>query len=148
MGYINKAYYDNEYKGVPIEDESTFNRLEARASDLIDMITSFVLLGVEFSSFAQLIQTNVKKAVAAQIEYMVSLGGELTIHGDRPSSVNIGNFSYSEGGNQGKGQLSREQQMVSPAVIQYLKLTGLLYRGVNVRDSSYSNSSAYPFGNI
>jgi hypothetical protein len=124
MPYIDKTYYDETYKGMPITDPDLFDRLATRASDMIDQLTQYVLKGVEFTQFAQLIQDNVKKATAAQIEYMASLGGELAIHGGGPSSVNIGNFSYQAG--------SAGQQEVSPAVIKYLIPTGLLYKGVEV----------------
>ncbi|EIJ79115.1 protein gp8 [Bacillus methanolicus PB1] len=131
MAYIDKQYYDNNYNGVPIADESTFNRLAERASDVIDQMTGYLLHGQEFTQFVQFIQEQVKKATAAQIEYMVTAGGEVAVHGGGSfSSVNIGNFSYSEG--EGAKNLSRNEQRTSPAVIGYLRPTGLLYRGVNV----------------
>jgi hypothetical protein len=128
MAYIDKQYYDNEYKGVPISDEDTFSRLAERASDIIDQMTGYLLHGQEFTQFAQFIQTQVKKAVAAQVEYMVT-AGEIVNHGSNFSSVNIGNFSYSEGSGD---RINRNEQRTSPAVIEYLRPTGLLYRGVNV----------------
>lgn len=126
MPYIDKVYYDNEFKGTPITDQITFDRLSSRASDLVDMVTNYVLHGVAFENFAQFTQDNVKKATAAQVEYMASMGGELTVHGGSPSSVSIGNFDYQESG--------EGQQVISPIVINYLRPTGLLYRGVSVRD--------------
>jgi hypothetical protein len=129
MAYIDKQYYDNVYKGVPISDEDTFNRLAERASDIIDQITGYLLHGQEFTQFAQFIQTQVKKAVAAQVEYMVTAGEIVVNHGSSFSSVNIGNFSYSEGSGD---RINRNEQRTSPAVIEYLRPTGLLYRGVNV----------------
>jgi hypothetical protein len=124
MPYVDYAFYTQTFKGTSITQEQ-FDSLAERASDVIDMVTSYILHGVEFTRFAQLIQTNVKKAVAAQIEYMNMQGGELSVHGGSPSSVNIGNFSYQEGA-------GNEQQIVSPMVIQYLRPTGLLYKGVSV----------------
>jgi hypothetical protein len=123
MAYIDYNYYTNTYKGTPIAEEQ-FGSLAERASDVIDMVTSYLLHGVEFTQFAQLIQDNVKKATAAQVEYMFINGGETAVHGGSPSSVNIGNFSYSEG--------AGGEKVVSPAVICYLKPTGLLYKGVSV----------------
>ncbi|MFC0271124.1 hypothetical protein ACFFIX_06620 [Metabacillus herbersteinensis] len=125
MPYIDYTYYTNTFKGTSLTQEQ-FDRLVVRASDLVDMITSYVLHGVEFTQLAQLIQDNVKKATAAQIEYMDSLGGELTIHGGSPSSVSIGNFNYQDSG--------EGQQVISPIVINYLRPTGLLYKGVSVRE--------------
>jgi hypothetical protein len=130
MGYIDYTYYNSEYLGTHIEIDQ-FNVLVKRASDLIDMITSYSLTGADLTTQHQLIQNNVKKATSAQVEYMAMQGGELSIHGGAPAAVSIGNFTYSEGGNRGQGNLTREQQMISPAVIAYLKPTGLLYRGVS-----------------
>ena len=123
MGYIDHAFYDAEYKGIKINDQEKFERLNEKASDIIDILTNFVLTRMDFERFAQFIQTNVKKAVAAQIEYMASREGELSVHGDDSlSSVNIGNFSYTEAEGSSK--------VISPMVYEYLKPTGLLYRGV------------------
>lgn len=124
MAYIDYKYYLSEYMGTEITLDQ-FMVLSERASDLIDMLTSYSLSGVDLTQQHQLIQTNLKKSVAAQIEYMASQGGELTMHGGSPSSVKIGNFSYQEG-------TEKDKQIVSPAVINYLRPTGLLYRGVNL----------------
>ncbi|WP_153124670.1 hypothetical protein [Peribacillus tepidiphilus] len=130
MAYIDKQYYDNEYKGVPIADESTFNRLAERASDVIDEMTEYKIQ--DFNTLTTFQQTQVKKATAAQIEYMVT-SGESVIHGSNFGSVSIGSFSYSEGAKgSNDSRINRNEQRTSPAVIGYLKPTGLLYRGVSV----------------
>ncbi|MBN8199314.1 hypothetical protein [Bacillus sp. NTK034] len=123
MPYIDQAFYNDMYNGTPMDAE-TFNKLESRASDLIDMVTSYKLLVVDLSKEPTLVQTNVKKAVAAQIEYMYSEGGKLSVHGGSPSSVSIGGFSYTEGSSVKK---------VSEMALSYLRPTGLLYMGVGVR---------------
>lgn len=123
MPYIDKAYYENEYKGLPIIDQALFDRLTVRASDLIDQLSSYQIQ--DFNALTSFQQIQVRKAAAAQVEYMANQGGELSIHGGSPSSVNIGNFSY---------QAEKEQPIVSPAVIGYLWPTGLLYRGVSTND--------------
>jgi hypothetical protein len=124
MLYIDYAYYTDDFKGVSVTQEE-FDRLVRRASDKVDSLTSYLLHRAEFTELDQLIQENVKKATAAQVEYLLSLGGELAVHGDAPSSVSISNFSYSTK-SEGKGT-----QTVSPVVFDYLRPTGLLYRGVN-----------------
>lgn len=123
MPYIDQAFYNDVYKGTPMDAE-TFTMLEKRASDVIDMITNYRLVGVDLSHKPELIRTNVKKAVAAQIEYMYSEGGKLSVHGGSPSSVSIGSFSYTEGSSVKK---------VSEMALIYLRPTGLLYMGVGVR---------------
>ncbi|WP_338788808.1 hypothetical protein [Metabacillus sp. FJAT-53654] len=125
MPYIDYTYYTNTFKSTSITQEQ-FDRLAVRASDLVDMVTNYVLHGVAFEDFAQLIQDNVKKATAAQAEYMAMQGGETSVHGGSPSSVGIGNFNYQDSG--------EGQQVVSQFAINYLRPTGLLYRGVSVSD--------------
>ncbi|WP_404358495.1 hypothetical protein LG291_07935 [Cytobacillus firmus] len=123
MPYIDQAFYNDVYNGIPMDAE-TFTMLENRASDIIDVLTNYRLAGVDLSQEPELIQTNVKKAVAAQVEYMYSEGGELSVHGGSPSSVSIGGFSYTEGSG---------AKIVSEMTRSYLWPTGLLYMGVGVR---------------
>ncbi|MBX9972134.1 MULTISPECIES: hypothetical protein [Cytobacillus] len=123
MPYIDQAFYNDVYKGIPMDAE-TFTMLEARASDVVDVLTNYRLAGEDLSHKPELIRTNVKKAVAAQIEYMYSEGGELSVHGGSPSSVSIGGFSYTEGSG---------VKVVSEMARSYLRPTGLLYMGVEVR---------------
>lgn len=123
MSYIDKDFYDNVYKGTPIDDSAEFERLAERASDMIDQITQYVLKNIEFERLAQVLQDMVKKATAAQTEYLFQ-NGESIIHdnGDL-NNVSVGNFSYSTG-NGGNNR-------ISPAVYDYLKYSGLLYTGVH-----------------
>lgn len=130
MGYIDQTFYNDIYKGVPVDPE-VFDQLEARASDLIDMVTNYRLIGFGLSDQPEFIQTHVKKAVAAQIEFMFTEGGETSIHGGSPSSISIGGFSYTEGTSAAGG--SEGVQVLSDMSYRYLFPTGLLYMGVGVR---------------
>lgn len=130
MAYITKEYYDNEYKGLPIQDEEAFARLAARASDIVDMLTNFNLLGIELTKWPVLIQGQIKKATAAQVEYLFTNGESKAMGAGEHGQVSVGNFSY--GDKAGKEALSREEQMTSAAVINHLSPTGLLYTGVDV----------------
>ncbi|USK43538.1 hypothetical protein [Cytobacillus oceanisediminis] len=130
MPYIDKTFYTDVYKGTPV-DADAFPRLLERACDSIDHLTNYALIGFDLDAVHQVIQLNVKKAVAAQLEYL-SIAGEGAAHGESTANnVSIGNFSYSE--EQKNSGLSREQRMISPAALSYLKVTGFLYRGVSVR---------------
>lgn len=130
MPYIDKQYYDDDYKGSSV-DEETFLRLAERASEIVDEITDYKLkIGVSFDKLNAFFKEQVKKATAAQVEYML-LQGEGVEHGESDvSSVTIGKFNYSEG--QNPTRLTRAQLRSSPAVIGYLKPTGLLYSGIDV----------------
>lgn|SRR5690606_24159599 len=140
MAYIDKAYYDDEFKGVPIEDEDTFSRYVERASDLIDQMTNYVLWG-KFDNFPPFIQEMVKKATAAQVEYYLMHGGpeEVDSGTNDAGEVRIGNFSYGSRGGSGRGEerTNRQENRVSPSVLGYLAPTGLLYRGLDVVDRVY-----------
>lgn len=129
MPYIDQAFYDDVYKGNPVNTDA-FSRFAERASDIIDQVTNFALVSVDFNNLHPVIQTHVKKAVAAQVEYL-SMAGTNAVHGETSASnVSIGNFSYSEGPD--LAGLSREQRRISPAALSYLRATGLLNRGVSV----------------
>ncbi|MGN7176217.1 hypothetical protein BK139_03470 [Paenibacillus sp. FSL R5-0490] len=123
MPYIDQAFYNDVYKGTPMDAE-TFTMLEERASDVVDMITNYRLVRVDLSHKPELIRNNVKKAVAAQIEFMYSEGGELSVHGGSPSSVSVGGFIYTKGSG---------VKVVSEMARSFLRPTGLLYMGVEVR---------------
>lgn len=130
MPYIDYQYYKDEYRGIPIEEDA-FNRLVERATDIVDEMTQYRLkTSIQMDSLPPFIQGQLKKATAAQVEYMNSQG-EGVEHGEADvSSVSIGKFNYSEG--QNPRRLTRQQIRTSPAVTGYLASTGLLYRGVKV----------------
>lgn len=122
MAYIDYAYYTDVYKGVPIQDADTFSRLSERASELIDQVTNYTIQ--DLAALPAFTQEQVKKATAAQVEYFVINGEHITHESGGMTDVRIGNFSYSGG----------EQSTISPAVINFLRPTGLFYRGVTVCD--------------
>jgi len=123
MPYIDQNFYDEVYKGTPV-DAGVFPRLLERACDSIDLLTNYALVSRDLDSMHQVIQVNFKKAVAAQIEYLSSVG-EAVVHGvSGPVNVSVGAFSYSEGGN--------AATPISPAAVSYLKGTGFLNGGVTV----------------
>lgn len=128
VGYIDQTYYQNTYVGTDIPS-TDFPRLEARASDMIDELTRYQI--DDLSTLDAFTQKQVKKAVASQVEYLFTRGGEEANHGSgNVTSANIGHFSYDDG-NGANENLSREAIRTSPAVIGLLKPTGLLYTGVN-----------------
>lgn len=125
MPYIDYEYYTEDYKGIQI-DEDTFNRLVRRASEIIDMLTNYVIRTLEFERWASFLQEQVKKATAAQVEYLHTHGESNAMGAGELGQVSAGNFSY----NVGSDGLDRRQKMVSTAVIEHLSPTCLLYQGV------------------
>lgn len=132
MPYIDKDYYENDYKGMPITDNSIFDRYVRRASETIDSVTNYKLNSVGFESLAPFIQEQVKKATAAQIEYLLVSGQGAAMGAGGFGQVSVGNFSY--GDKPGATSENRYEKMTSGAVLSYLEPTGLLYQGVGVCD--------------
>jgi hypothetical protein len=122
MAYIDYTFYTDVYRGVPISDADTFLRFAERASDVIDQLTNYQI--GDISQHPDWMQTLIKKAVATQVEYFVYTDDSV-LHGVNDlQNVKLGDFSYTLG-NPGAAQ-------ISPAVLSYLRQTGLLYRGVTV----------------
>jgi hypothetical protein len=130
MGYIDQTYYDEIYKGVPVNGDA-FSSLSERASNVIDQVTGFRLKHTPFEDQPQFVQDMVKMATASQIEYMSANGGGMMVHGSGGlSNVNIGSFRY-QGGSSGSS-------LLSPSALGFLNASGLFYTGVSVNDSTYS----------
>lgn len=123
--YIDIEYYRIEYMGTEIDDNQQLERYIKRASDIIDQVTHYKIK--DFDELHPFIQKQVKKATAAQVEFFELEGGvEIATIGDTLNNVSAGKFSYGKGNVQNAPHNSK---IVSPAVINYLRATGLLYTG-------------------
>ncbi|MGG1339887.1 hypothetical protein ABE244_04695 [Bacillus toyonensis] len=131
MAYIDADYYTNIYKGMPVEDADMLNRMIARASDVIDQIVNYNLIGVDFDKLAPFIKGQVMKATAAQTEY-IALYGETSTNTmiDTPV-MQVGKFRYGLGGKSGGAS---HDARIAQGTIAFLRPTGLLYAGVTVND--------------
>lgn len=126
MSYVDLDYYTDEYMGAEITDTSEFERMEKRASEVVDQLTHYRIKDLE--SLAEPIRERVKKAVCAQIEFYTLSGGyEATVEQGDMQSVSIGGFSYTQ------GSARETANFVAQNVVGHLKQTGLLYSGVSVR---------------
>ncbi|MBJ8031417.1 hypothetical protein [Bacillus cereus group sp. N21] len=131
MPYIDVDYYNNEYRGTPVSDVALLDRLISRASDQIDHVINYKLEGVDFDKLAPFIKKQVKKATAAQVEF-------LAINGETSATVSEGGggFSvgaYSENGmSVGTNGAPNFYAQYAISVPKFLKPTGLLYAGVCV----------------
>lgn len=124
MGYITEDYYRDVYMGEPAEN---LGMLIARASDIIDDITMMRIGGVTgLDRLSPVIAERVRRAVAAEAEFLASAGGAAEIDAASVcSGFSIGKFSVSGGSSSKSGSA-----MVSNSAVSYLEPTGLLYRGV------------------
>ncbi|WP_242227172.1 hypothetical protein [Bacillus cereus group sp. BfR-BA-01315] len=131
MPYIDVDYYNNEYKGTPVSDASLLDRLITRASDQIDHIVNYKLEGVDFDKLAPFIKKQVKKATAAQVEFLAINGETSATVSEGGGGFSVG--SYSEDGvSAGDNNTSNFYTQYAISVTKFLRPTGLLYAGVCV----------------
>ncbi|HDR7795316.1 TPA: hypothetical protein QCY19_003987 [Bacillus luti] len=131
MPYIDVDYYNNEYQGTPTSDVSLLERLINRASDQIDQIINYKLEGVYFDKLAPFIMKQVKKATAAQVEFLVINGETSATVSEGGGGFSVG--SYSENGmSAGATDAPSHYDRYAITVVEYLRPTGLLYSGVCV----------------
>lgn len=131
MPYIDASYYLDDFKGEPAATPDELDKLIARASDLIDQVTGYHIK--DFDKLPIFVQDLVKKATAYQVEFYILNGGAAAVDSGEASdltSVTVGAFSYSGGGQSSSGSASNAGR-VSPSALECLVPTGLLYRGIS-----------------
>lgn len=126
--YITLEYYRNDYMGVPVADDTELTRLIKRASEAIDVLTHYRIPSYGFDKLPPFIQEQIKKATAAQVEFL-NQNGELagSVVEGSGGGFTIGKFSESApSGSAGVRMTDR----YALTVIDYLTPTGFLYSGV------------------
>lgn len=125
MSYITQTYYENVFRGESVVDID-FPSLCRRAEEIIEEMTLYRVSESRFSNFPEDVQTRIKNAVCAQIEYLDANGGSDMDNGADMQSVALGKFNYTKAtGANG----STIHSMYSPRAQRILLPTGLLYRG-------------------
>lgn len=123
--YVDESYYYDTFNGESVES-ADFPGLCRRAGELIEELTLYRLTETGFLVMPVEMQTAVKNAVCAQIEYLDANGGAEMDMGNGMSGATLGKFSYS-GASSSSG--STEQSIFSPRAERILWPTGLTYRG-------------------
>jgi hypothetical protein len=126
MSYLNYEEYKN--LGFTDIEETEFERLLKRASDVIDGITRHFYRFNDIEKDVPFRREQIKKAIAAQIEYFYEMGATNTHGLQEPSTVTIGRTTLSEGSR--NSQTAPRNDLISEDVYFYLRDTGLLYRGL------------------
>ncbi|PEJ21585.1 hypothetical protein CN887_25120 [Bacillus pseudomycoides] len=131
MPYIDADYYNNDYEGTPVSDVTLLNRMIKRASEQIDIIIGYKLQVVDFDKVAPFIRDQVKKATAAQVEFLAINGITSATVSEGGGGFSVG--AYSENGmSAGAAEAPSYYDRYAITVVDYLKPTGLLYTGVCV----------------
>lgn len=127
MPYIDSDYYLNDYMGKQPVDPLELKQSILRASDEVDRITSYQLLGVNFEEQPLIIINQVKKATAQLTEHYIIHGGYEATKKQELTSVSIGKFNYSSANRAGNVEKIDD---IPLHVFDTLAVTGLLYRGI------------------
>lgn len=124
----------NEYKkfGFTEIDESEFDKLLPKASDVLDSVTRGFYVFNNLEDDVSFRRDKFKKAVACQIEYFYEMGATSSHGLNEPSTVTIGRTTVSKGARGSTSQNEPQANIVSNDVYMYLSGTGLLYRGIGV----------------
>ena len=122
MALVTLEYYQGTFLGEPIAAED-FPRYELRAEELIlGLIRSTETKVAELSED---LQTAVKKAVCAQVEYFQEYGIGVAVYGkEAGGGFTVGKVSVNNGSS--TAAASGARSMIAPAVYVYLEQTGLL----------------------
>lgn len=127
MAYLT---YD-EYKKFGYQEvtEEEFKRLVVRASDFIDIRTRNFYRFHDLETDINFRATQFKKAIALQIEYMVTIGAVSTADINNPTSWSLDGVSVSNGNSKLMDD-GTAISIISEDAMEVLSETGLLYRGV------------------
>ncbi|MBO5971360.1 MAG: hypothetical protein J6S14_23040 [Clostridia bacterium] len=122
MGLVSKDFYNNVYYGEPISD-TDFPKYEARAEDMI--------LGLihrnaqQVSALSEDLQTAIKKAICAQMDYFFEYGLGVSVYGkEAGGGFTVGKVSVNNGS--ASKAATGARSMIAPAVYVYLEQTGLI----------------------
>jgi hypothetical protein len=125
-----------EYKdfGFAELEESEFNRLLPKASDVVDGVTRHFYKFNNLDDDVPFRKEQFKKAVGAQIEYFHELGAT-TFEGvnKAPQTFQVGRTSVSNTSRYNPSGKNESKSLVAEEVYMYLEGTGLLYKGIGVR---------------
>lgn len=124
MLYVDEGFYLNIFRGEPVQ-EADFPALEERAAELIEEMCMYRINPENITSYSERIQTLIKKAVCAEMEYLDANGGSEMDNGADLQSAGLGKFSFTKTSSEGRS----EQSLYAPRARRLLAPTGLLYRG-------------------
>ena len=132
---VNFAYYSENFGTVNMTEED-FNKFEKAAERLVFYASDGRI--AQFNDFPPRIQTDVKNAICAQVDYYALNGLETTVSADA-DSFTVGKVSVNRN-SQAANTSGIGIVPLAPAARMYLEQTGLLNRSV----PAYPSAS-FPF---
>lgn len=130
MAIVDWNYYSTVYLGQEVS-ESDFPAFEARAEDIVCIMTRWAVDADTIASLDPFQRTLVKKAICAQVDYF-GVNGLESIAGSTGTGFTVGKVSIS--GKSGS-DLVRKGAMadyISPMALAYLEQSGLMNPAVPV----------------
>lgn len=117
MGVVDYGFYKNVYMGSDA-DIASFPALCARASDIVGALTHWV----EFEKIPPFIQLYYRKAICAQIDFLV-INGTDSINETATGGFTVGKVTVHGKASNSGGKM---QDNISPMTVNYLESTGLM----------------------
>ena len=117
MGVVDYGFYKNVYMGSDA-DIASFPALCARASDIVGALTHWV----EYEKIPPFIQLYYKKAICAQIDFLV-INGTDSINETATGGFTVGKVTVHGKASNSGGKM---QDNISPMTVNYLESTGLM----------------------
>lgn len=137
MAYLTYPEYAAISGEVPAED---FPQFDKAAENIINLEIQYAV--DDLTTLPSKIQTLVKRAVAAQIDYLNVYGIDIAFSGARPQGFRVGEVSVTNSSSAtGEARFS----ILSPVAESILELTGLLSRHVHVVGDPFA---PFPFGGV
>ncbi|MCT3304343.1 hypothetical protein C6Y11_03520 [Lactiplantibacillus pentosus] len=132
MPIVDQDFYAYTYFGEQVPVNINFERLEMRAEEMVNQYANYYFDSHNLDDLPlEADRINVKKAVCAQIEWFIDVGGVEELANSKQSTITratVGKFNYEKSA---PTTLPRSTAQRSNAAINYLRPTGLLYRGVH-----------------
>ena len=136
MAYLSYAEYAAISGEVPFED---FPQFDKAAENIIDLETQYQ---IDMTTLPLKIQSLVKKAVAAEIDYLNVYGLDVVYSGSKPQGFRVGEVSIT---NTTSTTHEVKFSVLSPIAESILELTGLLSRHAHVVGDPFA---PVPFGGV
>ena len=134
MAYLTYAEYAAISGEVPAED---FPQFDKAAENIIDLETQYQ---IDMTTLPSKIQSLVKKAVAAEIDFLMVYGLDVVYSGSKPQGFRVGEVSVTNSSSH-----EAKFTVLSPIAESILELTGLLSRHAHVVGDPFA---PFPFGGV
>ena len=138
MTYVDYNYYSSAYGGTLVSS-TEFAAVEKAAERIIDAVTRFYIMDKGLSSFPEKMQTLIKNAVCAQIDYYGYYGLDVEVTGTAPTGFTVGQVSIHSSSGAGAEHVSA----LCPMAKSMLEQTGLLSRMIGVAGEAFA---PFPLG--